>query len=127
MGALKSFTDFSAEASQRASLPCPAFERTVLTQLYHGKKLFQYLGVAPPIVIMLTLTGMKGWRIATQHSGSVGRFDRDPVFIPDLVLETFDGINRDEVKPILDIVWNAAGSPGSPNYDAHGKRKADDT
>jgi hypothetical protein len=66
------------------------------------------------------MTGMKGWQIATQHSGSAGTFDRDPVFIPELVLETCDGLNQDEVKPLLDTVWNAAGSPCSPNYDAQG-------
>jgi hypothetical protein len=84
-----------AEANQRASLPCPAFERTNSSELRHAKLLFQRLGVAPPIVVMVTMTGMKGWQIATQHSGSAGTFDRDPVLIPELVLETFDGLNQD--------------------------------
>ena len=125
-GCVEVISDFSAEANPRASLPCPAFERTICNELRHAKLLFQCLGVAPPIVVMLTMTSMKGWQIATQHSGSAGTFDRDPVFIPELFLETFDGLNQDEVKPLLDIVWNAAGSPCSPNYDAQGRRKSDD-
>jgi len=76
---------------------------------------------------MLTLIGMKGWRIATSSDGSAGPFDRDPLFIPELVLETFDGLNQDEVKPLIDCVWNAAGSPCSPNYDAQGRREQYET
>jgi hypothetical protein len=125
-GCVEVISDFSAEANQKASLLCPAFERTISTELRHAKFLFECLGVAPPIVVMLTMTGMKGWKIATQHSGSAGTFDRDPIFIPELVLERFDGHNQDEVKPLLDTVWNAAGSPCSPNYDAQGRRKLDD-
>src|SRR5271155_2106276 len=52
-----------------------------------------------------------------------GTFDRDPVFVPELVLENFEGHNQDEIRPVLDCVWNAAGSPCSPNYDAQGRRK----
>jgi hypothetical protein len=56
----------------------------------------------------------------------MGRFDRDPVFMPELTLESFGGSVEDEVKPLLDVVWNAAGAPTSPNYEANGKRKTND-
>lgn len=126
-GCIEIVSDFSEEASRRSGLPCPAFERIVITQLRHAKALFRSIGLAPPIVIMLTMIGMKGWRIATRSDGSAGRFDRDPLFIPELVLETFDGLNQDEVKPLIDCVWNAAGSPCSPNYDAQGRREQYET
>jgi hypothetical protein len=126
-GCIEVISNFSEEASRRASLPSPAFERVTISQLYHGKKMFQYLGVAPPIIIMLTLVGMRGWRIMARSDGSAGMFDRDPVFLPELVLETFDNLNQDELKPLLDTAWNAAGSAGSPNYDRDGRRKRDDT
>jgi hypothetical protein len=87
----------------------------------------QQIGVTPPFAIMVTMVGMKGWRIATNRDSSAAVFDRDPVFIPELVLEVFGGIVQDESKPLLDAIWNAAGSPGSPNYDDQGRRKADDT
>jgi hypothetical protein len=37
----------------------------------------------------------------TPYGGSSGTFDRDPVSIPELVFETFGGLNQDEVKPLL--------------------------
>jgi len=126
-GSIEIVSDFSEEASKRLSLPCPAFERIVSTQLRHAKLLYHAIGVVPPIVITLTMIGMKGWQISTNGDRSRGAFDRDPVFVPELVLETFGGRNQDEIRPLLDCVWNAAGSPCSPNYDAHGHRKQDDS
>src|SRR5437868_6965250 len=61
------------------------------------RELFQFLRVAPPIVVMITMLGMKGWRIVTHGSGSAAAFDRDPVFVPELVFEAFDGLVQDEV------------------------------
>ena len=104
----------------------PAFERTISTELRHAKLLFQCLEIAYTIVIhVLTMTGMKGWKIATQHGGSAGTFDRDPVFIPELVLETFDGHNQD-VLPLLDIVLRCCWSCRVRlTTTAQGRRKSD--
>jgi hypothetical protein len=122
-GCIEVVGGWSGEANDRASLPCPAFEIAIIEHVYRGKQLFQYIGVTPPVVAMITMIGMKGWKIATQGGSSATVFDRDPVFIPELVLDDFGGIAQDEVKPLLDGVWNAAGSPGSPYYDAQGRRR----
>jgi hypothetical protein len=114
-------------ANRHDRLPCPAFERAIIQHVSGSKQLLQQIGVTPPFAIMVTMVGMKGWRIATNRDSSAAVFDRDPVFIPELVLEVFGGIVQDESKPLLDAIWNAAGSPGSPNYDDQGRRKADDT
>ena len=124
-GCIEVVGDLSAEANNNASVPCPAFERAIIEHLYRGKQLLQHIDVTPPIAIMVTLVGMKGWRIATRSDSSASIFDRDPVFIPELVLEGFSGIVQDECKPLLDAIWNAA-APRSPNYDDKGQRKRDD-
>jgi hypothetical protein len=69
---------------------------------------------------------MKKWGIATQHwyEGS-GTFNRDPIFLPELILESFSDTPQNELKPIFDVAWNAAGISGSPNYDPQGRRKID--
>lgn len=126
-GCIEVVRDYSEEANKNSLLPCPAFERAIIEHVYRGKQLLQFIGTAPPFAIMITMIGMKGWRIVTQSDSSASIFDRDPVFIPELVLEGFDGIVQDECKPLLDAVWNAAGSPASPNYDDQGRRKTYDT
>jgi hypothetical protein len=126
-GCIEVVGDWSAEANTHTFLPSPAFERAIIEHIYRGKQLLQQINVVPPIVIMITFLGMKGWRIATQTGSSASVFDRDPLFIPELILDVFTGIVQDEVKPLLDTIWNAAGSSGSPNYDHQGHRKPVDT
>ncbi len=122
-GCVEVVAGWSDEADKRTSLPCPAFENAIIEHVYRGKGLLQFLGVSPPMVVMITLLKMKGWRIQTQWTSSQAVFDRDPLFIPELVLESFDGIVQNEVKPLIDAIWNAAGSVGSPNYDNQGCRQ----
>jgi hypothetical protein len=125
-GCIEVVGDWSAEANKNTRLPCPAFERAIIDHVYHGKQLLQQISAVPPFVIMITMVGIKGWQIATQSAGSSAVFDRDPVFIPELILDIATGIVQDETKPLLDAIWNAAGSPASPNYDDQGRRKAND-
>jgi hypothetical protein len=126
-GCIEVVGDWSAEANKNTRLPCPAFERAIIEHIYRSKQLFQQISAVPPFVIMVTMVGMKGWQIVTQSTSSASVFDRDPVFIPELILEVLDDIVQDESKPLLDAIWNAAGSPESPNYDDQGRRKKDDT
>jgi len=116
-GCVEVVTGFSGEANSLNSLPCPAFETAFIEHLYRGKQLFGSVGVSPPVAVMFTMIGVEGWNIATKWGSSAAQFDRDPVIIPELVIDTFDGIVQNEIKPVLDMVWNAAGSVGSPNYD----------
>jgi hypothetical protein len=124
-GCIEVIDAFSDEANKRAQLPATAFENQIINKLSSAKRLFQQLVIAPPIVIMITLLGMKGWGIVTQWEGGPGTFNRDPIFLPELTLESLDGILQNELKPIFDVAWNAAGFAGSPNYDRLGRRKQD--
>jgi hypothetical protein len=119
-GCVEVVAGWSAEANSSTFLPCPAFETAIIEHVYRGKQLFEHVGVSPPIVVMITLLGIKGWNIATGWSGSQTVFDRDPLVIPELIVEKFEGVVQDEVRPLIDTIWNAAGSVGSPNYDNDG-------
>ncbi len=50
--------------------------------------------------------------------------DRDEVRVPEAMVQDFQqdraGVER-LMKPLLDVVWNACGLFGSPNYDAEGR------
>jgi hypothetical protein len=122
-GCIEVISDFSGEANARQFLPSIAFERELINELRHGKELLRQLGIQGPLVMMVTLIGMEGWHIYSDDTSTSDTFDRDPVVIPELVLEGFDGEAAHEIKPLLDVIWNAAGSLGSPNYDGEGRRK----
>jgi hypothetical protein len=50
-------------------------------------------------------------------TSEVDVFDRDPLIIPEILIENFDGSPVRELRPTIDAIWNAAGWPGSPHYD----------
>jgi len=64
-GCIEIIDAFSDEANKTACLPV-AFENQIIQKLSKVKRLFQELEIVPPIIIMLTLLGMKGWKITTQ-------------------------------------------------------------
>jgi hypothetical protein len=109
---------FSGEANTGKWLPSPAFEHAIIEHIQAGKKLLQQISTTPPFVVMVTILGIKGWYIrGSDRSGSsLSVFDREPLFIPELYLEAFDASAKSEAKPLLDTIWNAAGSPDCPLY-----------
>jgi hypothetical protein len=104
-------------------LPSVGFEQQIFRKVKNAKELLQSLLVECPIAVMVSFTGIKGWRMGLPPGYSttaVDVFDRDPLLVPEILIETFDGSPVTEVRPIVDSVWNASGWPGSPHYDDDG-------
>jgi hypothetical protein len=55
-----------------------------------------------------------------QSTSALDVFDRDPLFIPESLIETFDHRAVVDARPLIDAIWNACGWVGSPHYDDHG-------
>ncbi|MEK7280999.1 MAG: ATP-binding protein, partial [Chloroflexota bacterium] len=82
-------------------------------------------GIDPPLVLMLTLLGVHGYKMAVNPSRTFREaypIDRDSLIIPERVIEDFDADVGEVLKPCFDAIWNAAGWPKSINYDDNGKR-----
>jgi hypothetical protein len=110
-------------AEGEAYLPSPTFETQLLRHLQFGKQLLQSLNVEPPIIALVSFTNIKGRRIRVPpgySSSALDVFDREPLYIPESVIERFGEAYLTEARPLIDAVWNAAGWPGSPNYDEQG-------
>jgi hypothetical protein len=56
-------------------------------------------------------------RYVTRESASI---DRDVLFLPEVVVESYDVKAESILKPIFDSVWNACGFPRSLHYDKNG-------
>lgn len=126
-GSIEIVGSYSPESNARQSLPTTSFEREVITKIAMTKPIFQAIGAEPPIVILLTLLDMKGWHMGVSFGGYYslftlhgGVFDRSPLFIPEMILENFDTDAATAARPLIDMVWNAAGWVGSPNYTPQG-------
>lgn len=78
----------------------------------------QKVGIRAPIVVLLTLCDVQGFIMKVPRTPSFHRphhpIDRDHLFVPEVMIESFDCDTRDVLRPIIDGVWNAAGYAESP-------------
>lgn len=100
-------------------------ERVVIAGLATYQKFWQEVGVAPPILISLTLTGVKGWKVLRSpysYHDLDAVLDRNIVSTPEMILSDFatpTGFSTPAdvvLRHAFDFVWNGGGWPGSPNY-----------
>lgn len=83
------------------------------------------LGIVPPIVMFLTLVHAKGAIMATdpRYQDMVRPIDRELLYIPGVLIETYGEATDRVLRPVLDAVSNACGLPRSLNYDDMGNWK----
>lgn len=114
-----------AEKGGPSVIPTGSFERTILTGVPPYLRALQMLAVEPPLVVMITLIGVKGAVLGVSDFD----FDSRPqplrhadLDLPEVIIEDYgDGSDFNQVvKPVLDVFWNAGGYLGSPNFDALG-------
>lgn len=123
-GTLESVTYWERwEVDGMVFLPGTAFDEDVHRVLQSLQQLYGAIGVAGPVAAMVSLIGMKGWRMGAgpRHRLSERHFDRAPLLCPEVVLDSIDGDVLPLAKPLLDLAWNAAGFSQSMNYDQTGK------
>ena len=103
-------------------VPSTSFEQHVIGHTGRYLQALKLLGIGPPFVIMLALTGVKDFSMAAPIGVYSGSFDRDLVVVPEILLEK-SVCEPTDVKPMLDAVWNAGGIIASPNFDSGGNWK----
>jgi hypothetical protein len=108
-----------------------AFENEVIKATANFLQVQKRLGVLPPIFIMLSLLGVKNFRVATgPQSFSSDAIDRDSLILPDVLLDEFAdaavAVNQAStiLTPVFDAVAQAEGLAGSFNYDFSGNHVA---
>jgi hypothetical protein len=105
-------------------IPFLDIELRMLQVLPQYFSVLQCLGLRPPVVLGLSLTGVMGRRIeipSVVASSSVyprGKPIReDTLFLPEAVVATFDCDLGEVLKPAFDGAWRAAGWEGSIFYE----------
>ena len=99
-------------------------EQRLIAAVDRGKSLMRHLGIEPPILILVTLVGVKDhiiYRGQNYYLSSSTKFGRDVLQLPDVLVNDFDKPANEIVRPILDAIWNAGGYPKCLNYDDSGK------
>jgi len=100
------------------AIPSLLFEESVVQYVLHCFQLMRQLGCSAPVLIGISLIGVKGMTMAGSDRG--GKIDRDVLVLPEVMVEDLSTRPSPLLKKALDWVWNACGSAGSPYFDASG-------
>jgi hypothetical protein len=101
----------------------PQYEVEIVDRLPKYLQVLQGLGIAPPVWIGLSMTGVKGLRMYPRSGGLsyTPGIDRDLLVLPDVLVEDLSADPQDFMKPTFDAAWQAAGHYRSYNYNDQGQ------
>jgi hypothetical protein len=105
-------------------IPCIAYEKELLDALSRFFSIEKKIGVDPPILLMLSLLGVKGYRMATGQPFSwedQHQIDRNDLLAPAAIVESYERDPPEVMRPAFDSIWNACGYARSLNYSNSGK------
>ncbi len=105
-------------------VPSQLVEKMIIAATTRYLKTAQKLGVTPPMVVMVTILGLKGYAMATNspwhNYNPINQIDRDALLLPDVLLEDFNTPADRLLKPVFDAFWQSAGFPFCENYNNQG-------
>lgn len=100
-------------------------EKKILQTTARYFKTAHQLGVPLPLVVTMTLFGVKEYGIATGSAWHSFRpthaIDRDTLLLPDVLIEDYNTPADVALKPIFDALWQAGGMNGCQHYDEKGR------
>jgi hypothetical protein len=99
------------------------FEWLIIKHVEEFLRIQQEMDVQTPVLVMLTLSGVKGLPLIPPPNTPrpPNRFDRDLIFLPECVIDDFDASVAIALRDTFDALYQAAGAPRSPNYDLRGE------
>jgi len=100
------------------------YEDILIKALEGYLNLQKMLDLNPPILVMLSLLGVKGYKMFIEGKDNYvdpgKKIDRDDLVVPEIVVDDFDSKSSDILRPVFDRIWQACGRNGSQNYDENG-------
>ena len=102
-------------------IPSLSFEQEIRAAILRLLLFQEKLSIPPPIAILLTLTGVRGFKMALP-SGYIKKpdpIDRDSLVIPEIISEGYAPADQ-IIKPMFDSIWNASAWPHSPYFNEAG-------
>jgi len=104
-------------------IPSVAYEVHLIQSLQEYLELQKKLELLPPVFIMLSLLGVKGYSMSVNNYrfyNTVHPIDRDIVLIPEIIVDDYATNASDILRPAFDVIWQACGWNCCQNYDPNG-------
>jgi len=114
------------EANGKKFIRSVAFEKNLISATARFLDLQANLGIPPPIFVMVSLLGVRGYIMRTNDPHQPVRatpIDRDVLLLSEIIVEEFGQQSSSLLRPVFDAVWQAAGFLRSAYYDANGNWK----
>lgn len=125
-GRIEAVRVFSTQLpSGRYNLPSTHYEAELLRFYTQITAEILRLGIGPPTMFAYSILNAKkselglGNRLLLNVDSEDGLFDRDAILLPDVVMDEFSDAHV-ALRPLFDLVWQAAGLARSWNYDDRG-------
>lgn len=103
-----------------STIPSVAYEKRIFDYLSVCLDVSVEMGVSPPVVVALTLTGMRGLWMSAGGFMDGNSIRQDTIVAPEVMISDFPTHVGKVLKPMFDLVWNACGLPASKNLDSDG-------
>lgn len=109
------------------------YQKSFIENLNSYLKGLKSLELNPPIVMMLTMVGVKDYKIIppnvrfknAKHSERENRkvipIDRDVMILPEVIIEDYEFDINTIHHSVFDIIWNSVGEDVLPRFDENGK------
>lgn len=106
-----------------------AYEEELIDSLPRYISILKKLNVELPVLLFLTLIGVKGYSMGDVWKNRVEKdyyeidkevIDKEVLMLPEIVIESYDVTAKDILRPCFDSIWNACGFPQSWNYNEAG-------
>jgi hypothetical protein len=105
-------------------IPSVAYEKELINSLQEYLSVLRDLSVGLPAFIFVTLVGIKGYSLGMSSRfgffGGTPTIERDVLFLPEVVIESYEDQVEEVLRPVFDAVWNSCGFEQSRNYDKNG-------
>lgn len=116
-------------AIDHALMPSATLEGSVITGVTRYWILLQSVGIEPPIVVFVSLLGIKNRKVAAPPDvpapfGGISPIERDTVVLPEVLIERVTNDPYEvarALRPAFDTMWQASGWDSSKLYDQNGK------
>ncbi|WP_176256714.1 AlbA family DNA-binding domain-containing protein [Derxia lacustris] len=109
----------------KAHLGSLSYEEQLITLLGAFRAELIHLSIEPELSVMLSILGADDAQLGVEATYDFLEdhqtfFDRRALLLPDVLAQS-GVVPEQALKPVFDLVWQAAGFPGSRNYNAAGE------
>jgi hypothetical protein len=119
-----------ARTDQGSFIPARSFDVWIFEVLPGYLAALQSLDVPPPIVLMITLQGVRGARLDVRgyhYFDAPPAIDRAVLELPEIIIERYGSEDEYQraARPAFDALWNTGGFSRSQHYDETGRWNPD--